>query len=91
MMSPTSITHITDLYHDCLINLSSSLTLQIFEFFLHLINGLLTIVYSSTSCRGLVFSLNLSLKIIENLTIVILFLVSININVNIVNLADWGC
>jgi len=90
MMSPTSITHITNLYHDRLINLSSSLTLQIFEFFFHIVNSLFTIVNCSTSCCGLVFSLSISLKIIENL-IVILFLISIHINIYIVNLTNWSC
>jgi len=88
MMSPTSITHIANLDHDCIINLTSSLTLQIFEFFLHIVNCLLSIINSSASCGCLIFSPHLSLEIVENFLIII-FLVSININIDIVNFAFW--
>ena len=40
-MSPTSITHITNLDHDIFINLSSSFGLQILKLLLHFINTLL--------------------------------------------------
>ena len=91
-MGPAPVTHVTNLDHNCLVDLAATLIVQLVELLLHLLYGLLAFLLC-----GIWLLLGLFLLIFLLLSLISLTGVNVNIDltdicvVNIRNVVFTGC